>query len=904
MSYTLVLIGGTGQAFGATVAGLSALGLLEPPDSILIVDAEGRSGNETAFSKQVDQLLAIAKRHQPGVASATRMAPFDIAGSTPGATTLASRVLKDKETGKLFELCFDEFEAGTAKHPALPKEFVIDEGFMARPNVAAAVMGAAFAKVAPGVGAEGQQPFPVGLLRRLEGLNADIVVVGSLIGGTGAGLLAGITRQIAEQNSTRRVCLLTLMPWFRSAAQQGGNDAAGTMPSDLLLRANGDMGLRYIMRDLLGSAAPNVKVCLVGDPNQDGANLPVRAPFQDGGAEALPVSPFFLASAAALSSGLALFNQVIGQSAGAALYAFAARTNNATLIDPADLTLAKADGSASAELRHLIALARANREALATISALQVPEAFSVFCLHPTGLVTEPVYKSVLRATHSAAGNRSVESAWTDYSKDLARRVDALSTFIEGMEKWAGEHGNAKKLLALPEAAELKELELRKVANKATIHAALTGNSHGAHTNDGLVADWSVAVATHLTRYTRAAASLQKEAGQLQWLLSRKLPTAPTQLGWQQVADGLDALSKGKLPDHITRSSYPTPLAAAHFFADRVADGLEHPVPAAGGGEPVNICWDLWRGVATGLLAVDVVDLRTNVPGMSHFDRGIPFVEGDANGRFVCLLRPTFGSHARKHVAASFPRCGFWPSVRHYRCDAEGKWQEGSDFFKELRNALNANHFETSAYSAVHLLRRFVRDAQRLAIESHGDTNLLDYTWLKLLMSKTGYRHDATPPEEGRLHSQDRASAGPVVLQWHGANRNPAPGPFQVPVFDAGRELRLGMALRIATAGHVEMETKCVRVYDSDRPSEEVLRISLERGARAGAATAEEAVAAGYLSVEIVGEVPVVPVLPPNQWRGVLRNRLQVEQVWLDNMAALSPHARPELAAKLAHMAG
>ena len=901
MAYTLVLIGGTGQAFGATVSGLAALGLLEAPDSVLVVDAEGRAGNETAFTKQVDRLLAIAKRQQAGVASATRMAPFDTAGGGGMGITLASRVLRDKEMGKLFELCFDEFEAGTAKHAALKKEFVIDEGFMARPNVAAAVMGAAFAKVAPGVAADGQQPFPVGLLKRVEGISTDIVVVGSLIGGTGAGLLAGITRQIAQQDVKRRVCLMGFMPWFKSATQQGASDAPGTMPGDLLLRANGDMGLRYIMRDLLGTTAPNVRVCLVGDPSADGAHLPVRSPAQEGGAESLPVSPFFLVGAAVLSGGLALFNEVTGQSTGAALYAFAARSLDDPLLDPADLTLASPDGQAKAELRHLISLTRANREMLTAISELQIPEAFSAFCLNPEALATKPVYASVLRATHTGASKRNIDSAWNDCVDDLQRRSAALEVFSEGVESWAGEHGNAKAMLGLPIAAELAQLAPAQVGKKSAITACLASQSFGSKSGDSLVADWSAAIATYLAATTRSAPRMQRDAGQLQWLLSRKLPTAPQQLGWQQVADGLDALSTGRLPDHVTRSSYPTPMAAAHFFADRVADGLEHAADAVGSGSPVGVCWDLWRGVATGLLAIDVIDLRSNAPGLSFFDRGIPFVEGDPSGRYIALLRPTFGTAAGSYVAASFPRCGFWPSVRHYASDAEGRWHDRGTFLQDLRTALNANHFQASITGATHLLRRFVRDAHNLAMVSHGDANLLGYTWLKLLVNRTSYRHNETPPDETRLHGLDRAPVGPVVLEWHGQTRVAAPEPFQIPVFDAGRDLRLGMALQMANSGgHVEVEAKCIRVYDVERPGQEVLRISLERGAGAGTATPRQAVTSGYLAVEIVGEVPVMPVLPADRWRAVLKDRLRVEESWLDHMVNLPTHVRPELAAKVA----
>ena len=459
---------------------------------------------------------------------------------------------------------------------------------------------------------------------------------------------------------------------------------------------------------------------------------------------------------------------------------------------------------------------------------------------------------------------------------------------------------NAKSMLSLPVAAEIEELAPARVGKKSSITEALGKQAYGSKSGDSLVADWSAAVASHLATATRSAPRMQKDAGQLQWLLSRRLPTAPKQLGWQQVADGLDALSKGRLPDHVTRSSYPTPLAAAHFFADRVADGLEHIEDAAGGGSPIGVCWDLWRGVATGLLAIDVVDLRSNGPGLSHFDRGIPFVEGDAVGRFVGLLRPTFGTLARSYVAASFHRCGFWPSVRHYGSDAEGKWFDRSPFLQELRTALNANHFQTSVANATHLLRRFVRDANHMGMGSHGQSNLLAYTWLKLLVNKTGYRHNETPPQESRLHDQDRAPVGPIVLEWHDGARVPAPEAFQIPVFDAGRDLRLGMALQMANTGHVEVEAKCIRVYDTERPGQEVLRVSLERGASGDTATPSQAVTAGYLSVEIVGEVPVMAVLPPTQWRAVLKNRLRVEQSWLDHMENLPIHVRPELAAKVA----
>jgi len=44
MSYTLVLVGGTGQRFGLGLGYLNLLGIAKMPDRVVVVDAEGASG--------------------------------------------------------------------------------------------------------------------------------------------------------------------------------------------------------------------------------------------------------------------------------------------------------------------------------------------------------------------------------------------------------------------------------------------------------------------------------------------------------------------------------------------------------------------------------------------------------------------------------------------------------------------------------------------------------------------------------------------------------------------------------------------------------------------------------------------------------------------------------------------
>src|SRR5690349_14530191 len=121
MSYTLVLVGGTGQRFGLGLGYLNLLGIAKMPDRIVVVDAEGASR-----PNPVTTTAAKLLRFGQASISFKHIRPYPSNGST-GELTVSHCV----ETGgsELFPLCYSTDET----------KLSISDGFYATPKLAALV---------------------------------------------------------------------------------------------------------------------------------------------------------------------------------------------------------------------------------------------------------------------------------------------------------------------------------------------------------------------------------------------------------------------------------------------------------------------------------------------------------------------------------------------------------------------------------------------------------------------------------------------------------------------------------------------------------------------------------------------------------------------------------------------
>lgn len=166
MAYDLILVGGTGQRFGLVMGWLNVLGLAEMPRKTLILDAEG-VGYKSPVSERLRRLLTYAQpvrktvKHQPPFSG-----DFE---STPWSEL-------DHPNSDLWRLLFTKHE----------EALKISRGFMANPKIAATV----FAKSLL-TGDETE------ISRFLKGGGDDpvpVLIVGSLAGGTGAGLIYSVAK--------------------------------------------------------------------------------------------------------------------------------------------------------------------------------------------------------------------------------------------------------------------------------------------------------------------------------------------------------------------------------------------------------------------------------------------------------------------------------------------------------------------------------------------------------------------------------------------------------------------------------------------------------------------------------------------------------------------------------------
>ena len=209
MSYSLILVGGTGQRFGVALGYLYNLGLAPAPKHIFVIDAEGHSESKGSVTDQLETLFDASVKVE-------RILPYQ----RKTAEQVRFKHAVAHYGHPLWPLCFTTED----------EELNLTHGFYAKPKIAATTFGRMLSyKDEPGNA--------LGSLFRTKFDQQLVCLVGSVSGGTGAGLLQGLARSLKEHTKQLVGVIFSRYLSLRDIDQA---------PEDHELESNSWSGLQYM----------------------------------------------------------------------------------------------------------------------------------------------------------------------------------------------------------------------------------------------------------------------------------------------------------------------------------------------------------------------------------------------------------------------------------------------------------------------------------------------------------------------------------------------------------------------------------------------------------------------------------------------------------------------------------
>ncbi len=211
MSRVLISVGGTGQHIALAVTRLVCMGALKPDIKLIALDADV----ETELPKKLAAPTPSLSNERHPLKDGVVKAPFDIVRL--GKKNFAQLFVDDDHAAEseLFETLFDADEGSIEIH----------KGMYGTPCVGATVF------------AEGAQGPLQQLLKPLESAS-QVFVCGSVVGGTGAGLVHKLVNEI-KRYYNREIYGVFLMPWF----DIGGGGKGAIDPA--IIQRNASHGIKY-----------------------------------------------------------------------------------------------------------------------------------------------------------------------------------------------------------------------------------------------------------------------------------------------------------------------------------------------------------------------------------------------------------------------------------------------------------------------------------------------------------------------------------------------------------------------------------------------------------------------------------------------------------------------------------
>lgn len=695
MSYTLVLVGGTGQRFGLALGYLNLLGIASMPDRVVIVDAEGAT-SQNQLTATTERLLRFG---QPGF-QPTRILPYPETGG--GAATLARCV--DHAGSELFPLCYDPKEA----------ERRIDEGFYAVPKTAALVFRSLMRSKKKLFGDELTGGVAAASTQR------RVFVAGSVVGGTGAGIL----RELAEcyRQANNYVAGIIFGRFF---------DIASGEPTTADLERNGRQGCDYLLnRD---PHSPFHVMAMVGPP----PDAPLPPPTES--KSALPHNfPGFLAALSLITDGGDAFiadttakEDVKNADKDARIrraVAFGARGEGAQLHDTdVWFPVRGASGKASyVSLADAVDAAAEARRRLHEWSLVPLPLAYAAGSLFVERKLSRRVAGTLRTLSEAGKINpRTADQLWEKLAGPDGAIAEATRG-LESFEEWVRNLVSVKSLQRREaSSAELTPRSWREALNGENQRERVNAKEH----LEALAQAWCISVAS--AQWKRSERG-KKEGSGGRWLLPYAHPCslAPGAYG---------PLNTEVKMNEVDAKSYPTPLGQAQAFAKRLEQQQA---------EALHDAETLWLALSAGWLELELRDLASS---SAVFDQLVADIEKPA--RFTAVLRVRRGdpfmprslaSLAGVVIGATHGSCGLWPGIR----------DEHRAALKQLHDALSPEIRDR----ARQVLRRWKEAVAGMVAAT-------EPAWWKVVVALT---RDAGPAMDWH-HLRTR---GPLVLE-HGDKQTP-----------------------------------------------------------------------------------------------------------------------------------
>ncbi len=618
--YTLVLVGGTGQRFGLTIGLLNLLGCCALPDRTVILDAEG-SGDTAGnpVTDGVDQLLRWGKPR----AAFDRVPPYPKIDAK-GGVTIGNCV--STERSDLFPLCVTEDEA---RKP-------LTSGFYANPKVAAIVFRALVQqkgnRLEQLLGAEGAVP-----------PQQTVVIVGSVAGGTGAGILREVARAYANKGA-QRIVGIVFTRYF---------DLAEGRPNTEDLERNAKLGCQYLLRpegrrwfQALAFVGPPPEVKALSEPGS--ADVGAPHPF-----------PGFLAAASLLSDGgvsfltkaLSWIETTNKEGDQQPTYtAVCGARKGAHYLRETDLEFPLGQEQAQVVPGDVLRdAAHQARIELGRMRSFDLTKASSRGAFFVRTKLGEGIFQTLKRISQRGqVGSADIGVLQRAFSGSDGV-IDSTSASLECLRGWLGEMGDPGKRGGLELAA--RSPLLRRGAWRESLEV-LSEVEQVPHRRFAEV--WCRQVGGAQWRSRRAS---EHDTGD-----SRLFPYLAAGAGTMPASGVFERCDiepeQIVLPNDVAHQSFPSPFGGALAFDTQVR--------ARRGGTEAT-AETLWLALAIGWLDLRVLDLRRS---QSPFDGLAASIEDRA--RFSGLLRVRFRAGMPeslrvldgKLVGASHPECGLWPGVR------------------------------------------------------------------------------------------------------------------------------------------------------------------------------------------------------------------------------------------------
>lgn len=242
MATLLIAVGGTGQHLALAVSRLVFLGAL-PEMELAVIDADN-VGELSVALKTFGGTLKENYTEHPLEGGDIIYPPFKDVHGNPQFQQLFLDETPSPVERDVFEVCVDRESAG----------FEVKKGMFGRPSLGAAIF------------ADNRETTLHEVIKKARGAN-PVFVAGSLVGGTGAGIMHQLVKSVAAQAGVNKELYgLVFLRWFRIP----GGEVEQTV-DDATQERNMRYGLDYFFRETRSSLKAAL---LIGQPSD---LLPVEA---------------------------------------------------------------------------------------------------------------------------------------------------------------------------------------------------------------------------------------------------------------------------------------------------------------------------------------------------------------------------------------------------------------------------------------------------------------------------------------------------------------------------------------------------------------------------------------------------------------------------------------------------